>query len=55
MGVLLSRVAGHRRDERGFTMQEMVVTVAILGILLAIAVTILLGTIERWRVEAATN
>ncbi len=51
----LSRFAGYRRDERGFTMQEMVVTVAILGILAAIAIVIFLALLERWRVEAATN
>ena len=42
-------------DERGFTLHELLVTVAILGILLAIAIIIWLGLLERWRVDAATN
>ena len=44
-----------RRDERGFTLPEAVVTVAILGILLAIAVIVLLGILERRKVDAATR
>ena len=44
-----------RRDERGFTLQEVLTAVAILGILLAIAIIVFLVLLERWRVNAATN
>ncbi len=40
-------------DERGFTLQEVLTTVAIVGILVAIAVIVLLALLERWRVNAA--
>ena len=43
------------RDERGFTLPELLVTIAILGILLVIAIIILLGILEQRRVDAATN
>lgn len=55
MGGLGSWVAGYRRDERGFTLQELMVTIAILGILIVIAIIIFLALLERWRVEAAAN
>ena len=55
MGGLCLRISGYRRDERGFTLQELMVTIAIMGILLAIGVIIFLALLERWRVEAATN
>lgn len=42
-------------EERGFTLPEVLMTVAILGILIAIAITIWLGVIEQRRVDAATN
>ena len=51
----LWRRADTRRGERGFTLPELLVTIAILGILLAIAIVIWLGLLERWRVDAATN
>jgi prepilin-type N-terminal cleavage/methylation domain-containing protein len=44
-----------RRDERGFTMPELLTVIAIMGILLAIAVIIFLALLERWRVNAAIN
>lgn len=46
---------GKLSSEDGFTLQEVLVTIAIMGILLAIGIIIFLGLLERWRVEAATN
>jgi prepilin-type N-terminal cleavage/methylation domain-containing protein len=43
------------RDERGFTLPEALATVAILGILLAIAIIVWLGLVESRRVDAAAN
>ena len=43
------------RDERGFTLHELLVAIAILGILLVIGIIVFLGLLERWRVDAATN
>lgn len=53
--MLRARVERLRGDERGFTLQELLTVVAIVGILLAIAVIVFLGLLERWRVNAATN
>lgn len=44
-----------RSNERGFTLPEVLTVIAILGILIAIAVIILLGILERRRVDAATK
>lgn len=44
-----------RGDERGFTLQEMLVVLAIMGILLAIGIIIWLGILEQRRVDAAAN
>ena len=44
-----------REDERGFTLTELMATIAILAILIAIAVIIFLYLLERWRVDAATR
>ena len=41
--------------ERGFTLQELAVTMAIMGILAAIGVMVFLGILERWRVATATD
>jgi prepilin-type N-terminal cleavage/methylation domain-containing protein len=50
-----SRLADAREDERGFTLTELIATIVILGILIAIAVIIFLALLERWRVDAATR
>ena len=44
-----------RRNERGFTLTELLTTIVILGILIAIAVIIFLALLERWRVDSATK
>lgn len=50
-----SRGGGGWRGERGFTLTELVITLVLLGILIAIAVMILLGILEQRRVDAATR
>ena len=50
-----SRCAGTWRDEGGFTLPELVATIAILGILIVIAVIVLLGILEQRRVDAAAR
>ena len=44
-----------RREERGFTLPELMATIVILGILTVIAVLIFLALLERWRVNTAAN
>lgn len=46
---------GVQRDQRGFTLPEVMVVIAILGILIAIAIIIWLGILEQRRVDAAAN
>lgn len=46
---------GPLRDERGFTLPEVLTTIAILGILLAIAMVMWNSVIEARRVDAAAN
>lgn len=50
-----SRCAGIWGDERGFTLPELLTTIAILGILITIAVILLLSILEQRRVDAAAN
>lgn len=50
-----TRGASLRRDERGFTLPELLVVICILGILLVIGIIIWLGLLEQRRVDAATN
>lgn len=46
---------GKLSGEDGFTLQEILVAIVVMGILTAIGIIIWLGILERWRVEAATN
>ncbi len=55
MGALRSRLEVVHTDERGFTLQEVLTVIAIVGIVVAIAVIVFLALLERWRVNAATN
>jgi prepilin-type N-terminal cleavage/methylation domain-containing protein len=50
-----SELADTREDQRGFTLTELIATIVIVGILIAIAVIIFLALLERWRVDAATG
>lgn len=43
------------KDERGYTLTEVMTAVAIFVLLLAIAIIVILALLERWRVDAATN
>lgn len=42
-------------EQRGFTLSELLATIVILGVLIAIAVVIILGILEQRRVDAATR
>lgn len=44
-----------RKDERGYTLPEVLTAIAIAGVLTVIAVIIFLALLERWRVEAAAD
>jgi prepilin-type N-terminal cleavage/methylation domain-containing protein len=55
MSAPLAKTRDVRRDERGFTLQELMTVVVIMGILIAIAVIVFLALLERWRVEAAAS
>ncbi len=43
------------KDERGFTLPEVMITIVIMGILLAIASSVWFGTVERRAVDSAAN
>ena len=55
MAALRRRLGEAGRDERGFTLYELIVVIVILGILIAIAVIIWLGLLEQRRVDAAAT
>src|SRR5919106_790037 len=55
MGALRVKIKDVQEDERGFTLPELLTTIAILGILIAIAVIVFLALLERWRVDTATR
>jgi prepilin-type N-terminal cleavage/methylation domain-containing protein len=55
MDLLRLRSTVFQEDERGFTMPEVLTAIAILGILIAIAIIIWLGILERRRVDAAAK
>jgi prepilin-type N-terminal cleavage/methylation domain-containing protein len=55
MSALRSKIEDMREHERGFTLQELLTAIVIVGILIAIAVIIFLALLERWRVDAATR
>jgi prepilin-type N-terminal cleavage/methylation domain-containing protein len=49
------RRRGSWRCERGFTLPELMITIVLLGILLAIASSTWFGVVESRRVDSATN
>ena len=53
--MLVPRNTVSQGNERGFTLPEVLTVIAILGILIAIAIIIWLGILERRRVAAAAN
>jgi prepilin-type N-terminal cleavage/methylation domain-containing protein len=55
MRVIRSNIASVCRDERGYTLPEILTAVSIMGIILAIGIIVLLALLERWRVEAAAD
>lgn len=50
-----SKIGAARREERGFTLPEVLITIVILGILLAIASSTWFGVVDSRRVDSAAN
>ena len=55
MRAIRPNIASVYRDERGYTLPEILTAVSIMGIILAIGIIVLLALLERWRVEAAAD
>src|SRR5215204_186719 len=55
MCVIRPNIARVCRDERGYTLPEILTAVSIMSIILAIGIIVLLALLERWRVEAAAD
>ena len=55
MGTPRPKIKDARREDGGFTLQEVLTAVVILIILVAIGVIVFLALLERWRVNVATN
>lgn len=54
MGTLRQKPDGLWKDERGFTLGEVLITIVIMGIVFAIASSTWQGTVESRRVDSAT-
>lgn len=55
MYTLRLNIVRFRKDERGFTLPEVLITIAILGILIAIAIPTWQSVVEGRRVDSAAN
>src|SRR5918995_1741645 len=55
MRAIRPNIARVCRDERGYTLPEILTAVSIMSIILAIGIIVLLALLERWRVEAAAD
>jgi prepilin-type N-terminal cleavage/methylation domain-containing protein len=55
MGAIRPDITCVCRDERGYTLPEILTAVSIMGIILAVGIIVLLALLERWRVEAAAD
>jgi prepilin-type N-terminal cleavage/methylation domain-containing protein len=51
----VAQLRGYAACERGFTLPELLVVIAVMGILLAIATSTWFGIVESRRVDSATN
>src|ERR671911_1595592 len=55
MCVIRPNIARVCKEERGYTLPEILTAVSIISIILAIGIIVLLALLERWRVEAAAD